>query len=46
MNATEFRMARLQFEQLPIPQLIELLSSESLQTRFLAEMALRDATST
>jgi hypothetical protein len=30
----------------PIPELIELLSSVDLQTRFLAEMCLRDATST
>jgi hypothetical protein len=29
-----------------IPQLIELLESEDLRTRFLAEMVLRDATST
>jgi hypothetical protein len=29
-----------------IPELIELLTSEDLRTRFLAEMCLRDATST
>lgn len=29
-----------------IPELIELLSSDSLRTRFLAEMCLRDATNT
>jgi hypothetical protein len=29
-----------------IPELIELLSSTELRTRFLAEMCLRDATST
>ncbi len=46
MNQSKFRQARKQFEQLPIPELIELLSSDDLQTRFLAEMALRDATST
>ncbi len=46
MNVTEFRLTRQRFEQRPIPELIELLSSDDLQTRFLAEMALRDATST
>lgn len=29
-----------------IPELIDLLESDSLRTRFLAEMVLRDATST
>lgn len=46
MNAEEFRAARAEYVRLPIPQLIELLASESLRVRFLAEMALRDATST
>jgi hypothetical protein len=46
MNAEEFRTARAEYARLPIPQLIELLASESLRVRFLAEMALRDATST
>ncbi|HMV82884.1 MAG TPA: hypothetical protein PLD20_27665 [Blastocatellia bacterium] len=46
MTASEFRQARRRFAQLPIPKLIELLADEDLQTRFLAEMALRDATST
>lgn len=32
--------------QLSIPELIELLASDELRTRFLAEMCLRDATST
>jgi len=32
--------------QFSIPQLIELLSSPDLRTRFLAEMCLRDATNT
>jgi hypothetical protein len=32
--------------QLSIPELIELLASDRLRTRFLAEMCLRDATST
>jgi len=42
----EFRQARKAFEKLSIPDLIELLASENLQTRFLAEMVLRDATNT
>ncbi len=46
MKQDEFRQARKQFEQLSIPELIELLSSQGLQTRFLAEMVLRDATNT
>lgn len=46
MNQTQFRQARQEFEQRPIPELIEFLASEDLKTRFLAEMALRDATST
>jgi hypothetical protein len=41
-----FAAARAQFARLSIPELIELLSSESLRTRFLAEMCLRDATNT
>ncbi|MBS1791631.1 MAG: hypothetical protein JST85_28235 [Acidobacteria bacterium] len=46
MNQTQFRHAREEFERRSIPELIELLASEDLQTRFLAEMALRDATGT
>ena len=41
-----FRQARKEFENCSIPELIELLTSEDLQTRFLAEMVLRDATNT
>lgn len=46
MNAADFRQAREAYAQFTIPQLIELLASEDLRVRFLAEMALRDATST
>jgi hypothetical protein len=51
MNLTDekrktFAAERARFARLPIPQLIELLSSEHLRTRFLAEMCLRDATNT
>lgn len=46
MTLEEFRTARAKYTHLAIPQLIELLSSENLRVRFLAEMALRDATST
>ena len=46
MNQTQFRQAREEFEQCSIPELIELLASERLRVRFLAEMALRDATNT
>ncbi|HEV2800155.1 MAG TPA: hypothetical protein VGW12_06650 [Pyrinomonadaceae bacterium] len=41
-----FAAARAQFARLSVPELIELLSSENLRTRFLAEMCLRDATNT
>ncbi|HMF56433.1 MAG TPA: hypothetical protein VK619_08825 [Pyrinomonadaceae bacterium] len=46
MRREEFCESRARTGKLSIPELIELLSSESLQTRFLAEMCLRDATST
>jgi hypothetical protein len=46
VNAAEFRQDRGAYLRLPIPQLIELLSSADLRVRFLAEMALRDATNT
>lgn len=46
MRREEFAERRRQMSALPIPLLIELLSSPRLETRFLAEMALRDATST
>ncbi|MDQ1592696.1 MAG: hypothetical protein QOG71_3323 [Pyrinomonadaceae bacterium] len=41
-----FAAERARFARLPVPRLIELLSSEQLRTRFLAEMCLRDATDT
>jgi hypothetical protein len=51
MNSTNekrktFAAERARFARLSVPQLIELLSSEHLRTRFLAEMCLRDATNT
>ena len=46
MQREEYAAAREQMNKLSIPELIELLSSEELRTRFLAEMCLRDATST
>jgi hypothetical protein len=46
MTAEEFRTARAEYARLSIPQLIERLASDELRVRFLAEMALRDATST
>ena len=45
MNKTEFLKLRKKFAENSIDELIELLSSEDLQTRFFAEMCLRDATS-
>ena len=46
MNRKEFAEKRSEMAQKSIDELIEMLSSEDLQTRFLAEMCLRDATST
>ena len=46
MTMMEFKDARTAYARLPIPMLIELLASDQLRVRFLAEMALRDATST
>lgn len=46
MDTDDFKRKRKAYSELSIPQLIELLSSEYLRVRFLAEMALRDATST
>jgi hypothetical protein len=46
MRREAFAAAREQMAQASIPELIELLSSVDLRTRFLAEMCLRDATST
>ncbi len=46
MNRKEFVEKRREMAQKSIEELIELLSAEDLQTRFFAEMCLRDATST
>jgi hypothetical protein len=46
MRREEFAAARRRMAQLSIPALIAQLSSQSLRTRFLAEMCLRDATNT
>ena len=46
MNRKEFAEKRKEMAKNSIEDLIELLSSEDLQTRFFAEMCLRDATST
>ena len=46
MNKSEFSKLRKKFAENSIEELIELLSDGNLQTRFFAEMCLRDATST
>jgi hypothetical protein len=46
MNRKEFAERRREMSRNSIPELIDLLSSEDLQTRFFAEMCLRDAAST
>lgn len=46
MRRDEYAAARERLVSLSIPELIDLLSSAELRTRFLAEMCLRDATST
>jgi hypothetical protein len=46
MKRTDFIEKRRRMSQKSIEELIELLRSEDLQTRFFAEMCLRDATST
>jgi hypothetical protein len=46
MDRKEFARKRREMAERTIDELLELLSSEKLQTRFLAEMCLRDATST
>ncbi|HLM60647.1 MAG TPA: hypothetical protein VK308_07585 [Pyrinomonadaceae bacterium] len=46
MNRKEFAEKRLETSKNSISELIDLLESENLQTRFLAEMCLRDATGT
>ncbi|HEY6189652.1 MAG TPA: hypothetical protein VIW80_18505 [Pyrinomonadaceae bacterium] len=46
MRRETFTRARASLQALSIPELIELLASADLRTRFLAEMCLRDATQT
>jgi hypothetical protein len=46
MNRKEFAERRRAMSKKSIPELIDLLSNENLQTRFLAEMCLRDAANT
>ena len=46
MRREKFAAVRAELAMRSIPELIELLASSDLQTRFLAEMCLRDATST
>jgi hypothetical protein len=46
MTRAEFAAERARTARRSIPELIELLESEDLRTRFLAEMCLRDATDT
>jgi hypothetical protein len=46
MTRTEFAAERARAARRAIPELIDLLESEDLGTRFIAEMCLRDATGT
>ncbi len=46
MNRKEFAEERAAFAENSIDELIDLLRSENLQTRFFAEMRLRDVTNT
>lgn len=46
MKRNEFAAKRAAMAKFSIDELIEKLSSENLQTRFFAEMCLRDATDT
>ena len=46
MNRKEFAEKRREMAEKTIEELIETLGAEDLQTRFFAEMCLRDATST
>jgi len=46
MISDEFKHERAAYCRFSIPELIELLANDKLRVRFLAEMALRDATST
>lgn len=46
MNRSEFAERRRAMAEKSIEEFVELLESEDLQTRFFAEMCLRDATGT
>lgn len=46
MKREEFAAKRERMSAKTIPELIDLLVSDDLQTRFFAEMCLRDATNT
>jgi hypothetical protein len=46
LSRREFAAARAEMCRRPVAELIELLGSGDLATRFLAEMCLRDAAST
>jgi len=46
MNRSEFKTLRREFLARTVDELLELLASEDLQTRFFAEMALRDRAGT
>jgi hypothetical protein len=46
VKKNDYKNKREEFSRLGIDELITLLSSPDLETRFFAEMALRDATST
>ncbi|HXG86417.1 MAG TPA: hypothetical protein VNI84_20530 [Pyrinomonadaceae bacterium] len=46
MNRAEFAEKRREMSNKTIEEFVDLLESEDLQTRFFAEMCLRDATST
>ena len=46
LSREEFAAERARTSRRSIPELIELLESEDLRTRFVAEMCLRDATHT
>lgn len=46
MLKEDYRRARALTARASIPELIEMLASPNLKTRFLAEMCLRDATNT
>lgn len=46
MRKEDFKTKRRDMAEHSIDELIDLLSSENLETRFFAEMCLRDATNT